>query len=103
MIYFPKNIGILVIFLSAKRTVIEGVSRVHKGLKTLVWGSSQRQDHLPNIESPFGPCNPPQLQLTDENKAFLLRPVIVINGLDMKITITCIKGNIMVHPYAIHA
>ena len=40
---------------------------------------------LPNVKSPFGPCKPPQLLLADENKAlFLLRPVIVISGLDMK-------------------
>ena len=46
------------------------MSRVQKGLKTLVWGSSQRQEPYPNVESPFGPYKPPQFLLADEKEYF---------------------------------
>ena len=60
-------------FSSALETVIEGVSRVQKVLKILVWGVEPKVRPLPNVKRHCGPCKSPQLLLADENEAFFYR------------------------------
>ena len=53
---------------------------------------------LTYVEIPFVPCKPAKLLLADENKSlFLFRLVIVIIGLDMKISILYLQSTYFQH------